>query len=201
MEFFRQKGFIQRFNAGDRGAFLSAYDHFAPKLLKYGYFKTGANKDLAEELVQSVFYKTWEYLASDKRQAIKNIQAFLYRVARNAVIDHWRRGVKEPLPLMDELAEVSDNSAWRDSAELAFQMEELVEVMRNIPPQYREVIELRYLEQLEIAEICAVLEKSSNSVYVLLHRALRAMKLKLDAREFDSAGRQKLGMLIASADD
>ena len=184
MEFFRQSKFIKQFNAGDRQAFLEAHERFAKKIFQYFYYKTGADRTLAEELTQCVFYKTWEYLASNtKKEGIRNIQAFLYRIARNLLVDHWRHGGKEPLPLFEELIEVSDNAAWVKVQDTKFRVLEVVEVLKEVAPQYREVVELKYFAQLEIPEICEVLGKSSNSVYVLLHRALRAVRLRLAARE------------------
>jgi len=179
MEFFRQKGFIKRFNAADRRAFLAVYDFFTPRIFRYIYYKCGHDKGLAEELTQYSFVKIWEYVASHNRKGIVNIQAFLYRIARNALVDHWRKSAKAPLPLMEELIEVADDASWQVEVERGVEVRAIARVLAQIPEQYKEVIELRYFEGLEIAEICDVLEKSSNSVYVLLHRALKVVRMKI----------------------
>src|SRR3990167_9783866 len=70
--------------------FLDAYQQYVDAIYRHCYFRV-YNKDLAEDLTQETFIKTWKYIAEGKE--IKNIKAFLYRVAVNLIIDNSRKKI------------------------------------------------------------------------------------------------------------
>ncbi|MBX4200907.1 RNA polymerase sigma factor, partial [Candidatus Parcubacteria bacterium] len=76
--------------------FLDAYKQHADAIYRHCYFRV-YNKDLAEDLTQETFIKTWKYIVEGKK--VDNIKAFLYRVAVNLIIDHSRK--KKALALDD----------------------------------------------------------------------------------------------------
>src|ERR1043165_1036473 len=79
--------------------FLDAYKQHADAIFRHCYFRV-YNKDLAEDLTQDTFIKTWKYISEGKE--IKNIKAFLYKVAVNLIIDHSR---KKTALVLDDLKE------------------------------------------------------------------------------------------------
>src|SRR5579863_136343 len=68
--------------------FLEAYQHYADAIYRHCYFRV-YNKELAEDLTQETFIKTWKYITEGKE--IKNLKAFLYKVAVNLIIDNSRK--------------------------------------------------------------------------------------------------------------
>ena len=68
--------------------FSALYHQHADAIYRHCYFRVH-NKDLAEDLTQETFIKTWKYIIEGKE--IKNMKAFLYRVALNLIIDHSRK--------------------------------------------------------------------------------------------------------------
>ena len=68
--------------------FLSAYEKYANDIYRHCYFRV-YNKELAEDLTQETFIKTWKYIVAG--QEIKNTKSFLYKVAVNLIIDHSRK--------------------------------------------------------------------------------------------------------------
>jgi len=172
----KDKKLIKKLNQGDEQAFLKVYDYFAPKIFRYIYYQVGHNKSLSEDISQQTFFKAWEYLSKGKKP-ITNIQAFLYRVARNLVIDLWRSKQKESLPLLDELIETTDElPRWQEVIEARVNVEALEKSLDNIHEQYREVLIMRYLHDMTIEEMASVLEKDKNNIYVLIHRASQTLK-------------------------
>jgi RNA polymerase sigma-70 factor, ECF subfamily len=176
----KDKNLLKQLNQGDNQAFLVVYDYFAPKIFRYIYYQVGRNKSLAEELAQQSFFKAWEYISSGKKP-IENIQAFLYRVARNLVVDLWRSKQKESLPLLDELIETTEGSQrWQEEIDAKVSVEFLEKTLDNIHEQYREVLVMRYLQDMTVTEISKVLAKDKNNIYVLIHRATRALRKELE---------------------
>lgn len=149
--------------------FLRAYDDLSEALFRHCYFRV-FNREQAKDLVQEVFTKTWEYIASGKR--IDNMRAFLYRSANNIVIDHIRK--KKSLSL-DELHE----SGFDPRAEGAHEIDSLVEgrallkMLGKLEESYRQVIVMRFVDDLSPRDIAAALGESENAVSVRLHRALK----------------------------
>src|SRR3989344_7747615 len=79
--------------------FLDAYEQHADAIYRHCYFRV-YNEDLAKDLSQETFIKTWKYVTEVKE--IKNIKAFLYRVAVNLIIDNSR---KKTTLVFDEIKE------------------------------------------------------------------------------------------------
>lgn len=176
MSLHKDKQLIERLNRGDEQAFLQVYDFYTPKIFRYIYYQVGQNKELTEDIVQQTFFKAWEYIIK-RSKPVDNVQAFLYRVARNLVIDLWRNKYKESLPLLDDMIETTEAAPrWQEKIEAKVSVELLEKTLNQIHQHYREVLIMRYLNELEIVEIANLLEKDKNSVYVLIHRATKALQ-------------------------
>ena len=122
--------------------FLDAYHQHADAIYRHCYFRV-YNKDLAQDLTQETFIKTWKYIAEGKE--IKNIKAFLYRVAVNLVIDNSR---KKTTLVLDDVKEkevsvrlYSMESKLIDSLEA----KEITGLLDQLDEKYRQVISLRYI--------------------------------------------------------
>ncbi len=79
--------------------FIKAYDDHSDAIFRHCYFRV-FERERAKELTQEVFIKTWEYLRNG--QEVKNLRAFLYRVANNLVIDESRKKKANSLEAMQE---------------------------------------------------------------------------------------------------
>ena len=129
-------------------------------------------------MTSEVFLKAWQYI-TDREEAIENLRSLLYKIARNLVVDFYRRRTQTEL-VADQavLVQIQDNRQQNLLAQLDSEAEiqNLEIVLRRLKDEYREVIILRYLEELSIPEIATVLSKSKGSVRVLIHRALKVVK-------------------------
>ena len=184
MKFKNNEKLLQKLNAGDEKAFLKVYDFFAPKIFRFVYNKTGKDRDIAEDLTAHTFYKTWNHLVS-KGKEIENIQAFLYRIARNAVIDHWREsGRHATISLKEEMENTTEVTiAWQEEFDKKLKLEVVEKALPKIPEQYKEILLLRFMEGLEIPEIGVILNKDTNAVYVQVHRAIKKLKEVIQKEE------------------
>ena len=125
-----------------------------------------------------MFLKVWQYIRDDKQ--IKNLNAFIYMVARNSVIDFYRQ--KSRKEENEEAIHDGHISTIANETDLLLQKVKDAEVaealagLTKLKDEYREAIILRYLDELSIKEIAEVLQKNPGNVRILLHRALNALK-------------------------
>jgi RNA polymerase sigma-70 factor (ECF subfamily) len=153
--------------------FLQAYQQHADAIYRHCYFRV-YNKDLAEDLTQETFIKTWKYLAEGKK--VDNIKAFLYRVAVNLIIDHSRKKKAAPLDDVKE-KEASMRHASRENTILdELEGKETVQMLDELEDKYKEVIIMRYINQLSPPEIAEALGISTNAASVKLNYAIKKMR-------------------------
>ncbi|MFI5205406.1 MAG: RNA polymerase sigma factor [Candidatus Paceibacterales bacterium] len=163
--------------------FLAAYEQYAGAIYRHCYFRV-FNKDLAEDLTQETFIKTWKYIAEGKK--IENIKAFLYRVAVNLIIDNSRKKVTL---VFDDVKEkevsVRLNSIEKDMLD-GFELKEVLAIMEELPEKYRDVITFRYINDMSPVEIASVLEESANAVSVRLNYATKKLKELIKVKYHES---------------
>lgn len=170
-----EKIVVLRALQGNKEAFGYIFDKYSKKIYRFILFKVSKH-ELAEDLSSQVFLQVWEHILNKNK--IKNLQAFIYQVARNKVVDYYRSKEKEELPLIYEESEKIIGKIL-DGEEIfnkEFDNEALLGMINKLKGNYREVIILKYIEDLSISEIAQILEKSKVNVRVLLHRALKEIK-------------------------
>ena len=158
-----------RLLAGDTDAFGFLYDQYSPKIYRFVYFKT-SDREAAQDITHDVFLQAWETIV--ERKLIENFQAFIFKVARNKVIDHYRRASRQAV-LLDDMKQLPLDTA---TAEAAAELHVAWKHLQELKDEYQEVIILRHVEGLSIDEISHVIEKDKNNVRVTLHRALTKLK-------------------------
>jgi len=161
----------------DPEAFGRIYDEYVRKIYRFIYFKV-ASAELAEDLTSEAFLKAWQYL-KEKRD-VPHLQALLYSVARSVVIDHYRsearcrNDVSLEEAMTNDLVVAGSEKLLRD-VDTGIDMTKVIEKLRGLKDEYREVIVMKYLDGLSTKEISSALGKSSANVRVILHRATKAL--------------------------
>lgn len=163
--------------AGPDGV-AAVYDAYADKV--YGFLlKRCGDKELAEDLTSKTFVKFLEQVASIEWRGV-SLGAWLYRVATNALTDHWRSASVRMDVAVDtdawDLPSAADNPAW--FAERVFEKEKLAECLKALSPRDQEVLSLRFFGERDVPEIAAVLGVSANHASVLAYRALGRLRSK-----------------------
>lgn len=181
MQRIREKLLIFRASEGrDSKAFGELYGLYIEPIYRFVYFKTGSKED-AEDLVSQAFLKTWEYLIDSDKPRVQNFRAFIYQVARNLVARFYEnKGRSHELLILDEEGEEPVIEDHRQSLFLdqLYKSDRayLADCLKKIKDGYREVIVLRYLEDMSVEEIAKITEKTSGNVRVLMHRGIQALK-------------------------
>ena len=165
----------------DPDAFGELYDRYAPKIYRYVYFKVATITE-AEDLTAEVFLKTWEYVqrhAENPEKRIENFRAFIYRLARNAVVDYYRQkreaSILSDEAMLERVPAPEEVSAAAQVA-LASDMVTVENALKGLKDEYRELLILKYIEGYATHEIAQILEKQKGAVRVAIHRALHALR-------------------------
>lgn len=155
--------------------FSLAYDEYADAIFRHCYFRV-RDRDLAIDLMQETFMKTWGYLSKGK--TVDNIRAFLYKTANNLIIDHVRRAKLRPEDSFEEMQEQGFDITGEDGRDIAQKMdaEQVVTVLQKVDEPYRTAVIMRYIDELEPKEIAKVLHISANSVSVRINRGLKKLE-------------------------
>jgi len=152
--------------------FLEAYELNNDSLFRYALFKV-SNRETALDIVQDTFTKTWEYLM--RGYEIDNLKAFLYKTLNNLVIDFYRKKKSDSL---DNLLEKGFDYGIdiKVAIENKIYHEYILEKLSELDEKHKEVIMLRYVEDMEISEIAEIISESENNVSVRIHRAIDKLK-------------------------
>lgn len=161
--------------------FELSYDLYSDAIFRYCKYQT-SNREKALDITQDTFVKTWEYLSSGKE--VENIRAFLYRVAGNLIIDDRRKKKSESLDQITEAGhEIEDESNELENRENAFEGKLAMETVQKLDEKYRDVIIMRYVEDMDIKEIAEILKESENNISVRIHRGLEKLKSILNENQ------------------
>jgi RNA polymerase sigma-70 factor, ECF subfamily len=157
--------------------FLNIYEKHADAIYRHCYFRV-SNKELAENLTQETFMRAWTYLGEGKE--IQNMKALLYKMAGNLVIDHYRKKKESSLENMTEAGfQVSDLSEGQ--MENAVDLKDLIEKMDRLEDGDRNLLIMRFIDDMRPREIAKILDLKVNIISVRLHRAVGKLKKYYEA--------------------
>lgn len=162
---------------GDPEAFASLYDGYFERIYRYVYFRV-ADEQTAEDLTSQVFLKAWENIGRYKPSGAP-LLAWLYTIARNAVIDHYRTR-KETVALDEVIGLASEASAPDEEAELHFEAESLRLALKTLTDDQQQVLIFKFISGMTTEEIARHLGKRSGAVRALQMRALQALSRTLE---------------------
>ena len=184
---FTEKLLLFKAKNKDPEAFGRIYDQYSEKIYRFIFFKV-SNIQEAEDITSEVFLKAWQYLVDKgKNKTIENLNAFLYTVARNSIIDFYRKKSKEAANEAelnhDAIGQVADKGQdIEEKAAIGSEMQIIQDAIKELKEEYRELITLRYLNELSIKEIAKILDKSRGAVRVSLFRATKTLKSFLEGQ-------------------
>ena len=176
-----ESALLRRARQFDEQALAEIYDTLSPAIYAYAMRLLG-DADLAEECIADTFSRFLNALHAGGGPQ-DYLKAYLYRVAHNWITDRFRHARPET-PLDQEInlpasEEVEPHNTVADELE----RQELRHALALLTPEQRQVITLKYLENLENAEIAQALQKPVGAVKSLQHRALATLRRILEGNE------------------
>ncbi len=161
--------------------FMESYDDFSDAIFRYAVFQT-SNREVALDIAQDTFIKTWQYL--QKGEEVDNIKAFLYRVAKNLIIDYRRKKKSSSLDeIMESGIDFQTDENIEEEKQNEFETKEVLQTIDKIDEKYREILIMRYVEEMSIKEISDTTGMTQNHVSVMIHRGID--KLKKLLKDYD----------------
>lgn len=176
----REAQLIERAIKGDPDAFARLYDSYVDAIYRFVFFRIRDERG-AEDLTSQVFLKAWEKLDSYE---LRNVPfgAWLFRIARNAVIDHYRAH-RESTSLE------SDDATWLKApqdvdaeVESKIDTEWLLATLSQLTEDQRQVLTLKFIEGLSTQEIAQVMGKREGAIRALQMRGLQALATLIEGQ-------------------
>ena len=160
----------------DPVVFGKVYDLYVERIFKYVYRQV-LDEALAQDVTAVTFEKALRHIQSYEWQG-KSVLAWLYRIARNEAISQQRKRKW----LTPWKRTITTEMRYTETAVLHGQRrEEIYLALSRLSAKDREIIHLRYFEELSGDEVAEVLDCSTNNAYVRLHRALKKLQTELEA--------------------
>ncbi|MDD4931175.1 MAG: sigma-70 family RNA polymerase sigma factor [Candidatus Colwellbacteria bacterium] len=171
-----ERNLITQAIGGETEAFGRLYDHYLPMIYRFILLKVGQREE-AEDLTHQVFLKAWQNIGSKYSDEGLPFSSWLYRIARNTVIDHYRRSRPtieiEENDTREELISHPDIISRMDIEKGA---KEALEAIKKLGETDRNIIIMRFVEDLSVKEVAEALGKTEGAVKVAQHRALEKIK-------------------------
>ncbi len=166
--------------------FSKIYNTYSEQIYRFIYIKVDT-KETAEDLTSEVFVRFWKTFQKDGSDRIENPKAFLYRMAKNSIVDFYRgRPVLKPLSDQD-IPEVADQTQELEKKEIILSdQEQMMAAIRTMKDEYQDVIFWYYIDQMPVGEIAEIMDKSENAVRVTIFRAMEELRKHFPKDTFTS---------------
>ena len=168
-----EESLVLRAQKRDPEAFTQLYNSHFDKVYRYVVLRIG-NKTDAEDITQQVFVNALQSISSYKWRGTP-FAAWLFRIARNQVIDSLRKSAREARSPLTELPSSAQTNP-EHIAEQRFNIEQLMAATTHLTKAQREVIALRFAGGLSTIEVAKAMGKSQGAVKALQHSALVALR-------------------------
>ncbi len=171
---------VDQAKSGNPEAFAKLYDAYVERVSRYIYFRVAEDCDM-EDIVSQVFLKAWENLDRYKMGSSPFI-AWLYTIARNLVIDHYRTK-KNTLSLDDAIPFPSDMDMPDDEAQTHFDLEAMRDALQALSKDQQQALILKYIAGLPNDSIAKVMNKQEGTVRGLQMRGLQTLARYMKEKE------------------
>jgi len=178
---------IDRAQRGNPEATGALYTHYHQNIYRFLYYRTG-DPQVAEDLTSEVFLKMVQALPAYRLHSTP-FQAWLFQIARNLAIDHYRRSNSHPVAFLNENLN-SPEMDMDSKVDFNLTCRGLADALARLDEAQRDVVLLRFIEGMPIAEAATVLHKSEDAVKALQRRGLAALRVMLNHNEepYDKPG-------------
>ena len=175
----RESQLAARARKGDPEAFGDLYELYLDEVYRYVFYRINHEQD-AEDLTEQVFLKAWASLPGYRGEA--PFKSWIYRIAHNMVVDHYRARKAEP-PLPEKALPVEGNNQPQDDVLAQETAQLLAEAISRQSTLHQDVLVLRFVNGLSTEETARILNRNAGAIRVLQHRALKSLKAYLLAGE------------------
>ncbi len=149
------------------------YDTYVDEVFRFIYYRV-SDEDTAEDLTSQIFIKVWDNLPRYQQRG-SPFRAWLFQIARNLLIDHYRTR-KETLSLEPHaLLEPDPAANVSETVEQRLEAERMLGLLQQLTQDQREVLTLKFINGLSTKEIASILKKGQGAIRALQMRGLQAL--------------------------
>ena len=168
----RSEKIISHAKNGDSKAISDLYNQYKPIIFNYLFHRCG-DIHIAEGLTTEVFIRMITNLPKYKKSKVP-FQVWLFKIARNLMIDHYRLTKKYQYVELNENL-VSSSESPETNVERNMEVEKLRRAIQKLTDDQSDVIILRFIAEMPISEVAHVMKKSEGAVKMLQNRAIQAL--------------------------
>ena len=164
-----------------RAEFSRIYDTYNGKIYRFIYLKV-ESREVAEDLASEVFLDAWKAFqkGQNPEPKIKNVQAYLYQIARNAVSDHHTSKKFKTVSVEGHMDIQDTGDPVEEQAAISIEIERVRGALKALKDEYQDLIIWKYLDELTYPEIAQITGKTEDTLRVNMHRAMQALKGRLE---------------------
>jgi len=172
--------------AGAQKEFLSVYEEFSDSIFRFVVSKT-SDREIGNDLMQETFTRAWDYYASGNK--VEQWKAFLFRTAYNLVVDYYRKKRSSSLEQLEEDQGFVPHDTKLSGSQMSQDAEakRVLAAIENLDESYREILSMRYINDLPVKEIAELLGLSQNVVSVRIHRGIEMLRKVIDPHKPEGA--------------
>ena len=151
---------------GDTNAATGLFNLYFERLFSMVFYSVGKDRETAEDITQDTFISALQ--AAKKYRGNSSVYTWLVGIANHKIADYYRRLTKERKYI---------NNTFSPPTAEPQNFDDIVDrALETLPYQYRQVLILKYVEDMRVAEIAYVMNKTEKSVEALLMRGRKALK-------------------------
>ncbi len=166
------KALVVKIQAGETENFVLLYDAYLDKIYRFLYFRT-SHQETAEDLASQAFLKAFDKIQSfDASKG--TFQSWLYRIAHNLLIDHYR--VPKRDVDISAAENIASNSSPEQDTERELTIAQIQKLLTTLPEASQELIVLRIWEELPYSEIAKIMDKSEASLKMQFSRIIAGLR-------------------------
>jgi RNA polymerase sigma-70 factor, ECF subfamily len=154
--------------------FEKIYRKYSNKVFNYFWYRTGHNKDIAEDLMQETFVRAYTHLPKFTNRGYSYL-TYLFTIAHNILVDYYRKPKTVPLDSLEAMPEEILQD-FKEEAERGYDAESLWKLIQTLSPKERDLVLMRYWNDMSIKEIATVLGSTENAVKLALSRLRKRLK-------------------------
>lgn len=169
----KEADLIRRAAVGEAQAFAQLYDAHVDDLYRFIFYRV-SDQQTAEDLTSQLFIKAWDNLGRYESRGVR-FSAWLYQIARNMVIDHYR--TRKETVALEPIATMKPDPAANVSKyiERKLEGEWVRSMLEHLTDDQREVLTLKFINGLSTKEVATVMKKKQGAIRALQMRALQAL--------------------------
>ncbi len=175
-----ERQLVLQAQAGNSEAFGQLYDAYMERIYRFVYFRV-EDQQTAEDITSQVFLKAWSNLDRFSFNRTPYL-AWLYTIAHNAVIDHYR--TRKVTAALDDvqLSQQDHAEVVENDIDLSAEMKTIKEAMRTLTDDQQKVLTLKFIEGMSNTEIARHLGKREGAIRALQMRGLQALAKQLEEK-------------------